>query len=234
MEEIREELFAMAEPAYRDFAAGLLPGTENILGVRLPNLRKLARQIARSDGSFQADWRSFARETPFYFEEIMLQGMVLGYVKITDQAQCGEMLSYIEAFVPKIANWSVCDSFCAGLKFTKEYKEEVWHFLTPYLRSDKEYEVRFGIVMLLFYYIKDQYIAEVLGILKHIRQDAYYVKMAVAWNLSMCYIAYPEAVGEILRSQELDVFTNNKTIQKICESRQASPEQKQKLRGYKR
>lgn len=233
-EAIREQIIAMAEPEYREFSSRLLPDTDNILGVRLPELRRLAKQIARSSGDTLPDWRSFERETPFYFEEIMLQGMTLGYVKVDGQEACSELLTYIEAFVPKITNWSVCDSFCNSLKFTKKYKEEVWRFLMPYLHSDREYELRFGIVMLLLYYIEDSYIEEVLDILKQIRHEAYYVKMAVAWNLSMCCTVYPEAVEEILKQEELDLFTHNKTIQKICESRQIPLEKKQRIRGYKR
>lgn len=171
MEAIRNQLMALAEPEYQKFAASLLPGTDNILGVRLPKLRKLAKQIAKqqsedcttakeAEGRLPA-WRSFEKMQPEYFEEIMLQGFVLGYVKVPDEAACEELLSYIAAFVPKIANWSVCDSFCSSLKFVRMYQERVWEFLMPYLHSKKEYELRFGIVMLLFYYIEDKYIEEV-------------------------------------------------------------------------
>lgn len=233
MKEVRKQIVAMAEPEYQEFSAGLLPGTENILGVRLPNLRKLAKQIVKSDGSSLPDWRSFERMETYYFEEIMLQGFVLGYVKVSGKAACEELLSYIAAFVPKIDNWSVCDSFCSSLKFTREYQERVWQFLKPFLHADKEYEVRFGIVMLLFYYIEDKYIDEVLDILKIRRHEAYYVKMAVAWTLSMCYVKYEKKVEAILAEKELDEFTHNKTIQKICESRQIEVEKKKKIRQLK-
>ena len=89
-----------------------------------------------------------------YFEEIMLQGMVIGYVK-TD---IDEILRYVADFVPKIDNWSVCDSFCTGLKFTKTNMEKVWDFLQPYLVSTEEYEIRFGVVMLLDFYLEEAYI----------------------------------------------------------------------------
>lgn len=234
MKEVRKQIMPMAEAKYREFTSRLLPYTDHILGVRLPKLRRLAKQIAQSENADLPDWRSFEKEIPFYFEEIMLQGMVLGYVKVEGKEACEELLSYIKAFVPKIANWSVCDSFCSSLKFTKQYKNRVWQFLMPYLHSNKEYELRFGIVMLLFYYIEDDYIEEVLDILKQIRHEAYYVKMAAAWNLSLCYIVYPEAVEEILKQKELDRFTHNKTIQKICESRQVMPKTKQKIQNYKR
>ena len=172
------------------------------------------------------------RKDVLYFEEIMLQGFVLGYVKVKTEEDCVQLLSYIAEFVPKIDNWSVCDSFCSSLKFTKEYKTVVWYFLMPYLQSKKEFELRFGIVMLLFYYIEDTYIEEILDILKEIRHEAYYVKMAIAWMLSMCYVKYPDEVGKILKQKELDAVTHQKTIQKICESKQIPAEKKQSIRHF--
>ena len=233
MKKIRQQIMEMAEPDYQKFSSSLLPGTEHILGVRLPKLRKFAKQIVKSDGSFFPDWKSLVRAETFYFEERMLQGFVLGYVKVQTEEECEELLSYIAEFVPKIDNWSVCDSFCSSLKFTRENKEKVWYFLAPYLHSGKEYELRFGIVMLLFYYIEDCYIDEVLDILKHVEHEAYYVKMAVAWTLSMCYVKYPKAVEQIMKEKSLDKFTHNKTIQKICESRQIDADEKHKMRQWK-
>lgn len=110
-EKIRQQLEALADEEYRAFSSGLLPNTEHILGVRLPLLRKISRQIAR------AKWREYLQSAnEDSFEEIMLQGMVIGCVKCSIE----ERLSFIQSFIPKINNWSVCDSFCASLKFTRE------------------------------------------------------------------------------------------------------------------
>ena len=110
---IREQLFELAEDEYKQFSSSLLPGIDNLLGVRLPALRKIAKQIAKKD------WRSYLENADeIYFEEIMLQGMVLGY--INDDIE--DVLGYIVDFVPKINNWSVCDSFCVGLKITNKNK----------------------------------------------------------------------------------------------------------------
>lgn len=107
---IREQIFQLADEDYQKFSSKLLPTTNNILGVRLPQLRKLAKVIAKED------WRKFLVNSDVkYFEEIMLQGLVLGYAK----SDIEEILKYVADFVPKIDNWSVCDSFCTGLKFTK-------------------------------------------------------------------------------------------------------------------
>ena len=100
----------MVEPEYQKFSAALIPNITNVLGVRLPALRKIAKQLA------SGDWRTYLETAEDeYFEEVMLQAMVIGHV----QADLDELLKAIETFVPKIDNWSVCDSFCAGLKYTK-------------------------------------------------------------------------------------------------------------------
>lgn len=177
--EIRNQLMELSEEKYRNFSMKLLPGVNNILGIRLPNLRKIAKKIVKDD------WRSFLKNNEaVYFEEIMLEGMVLGYVK---DAEIDEMLKYIASFIPKIDNWSLCDSFCVGLKLTKNHKEDIWKFLQPYLSSDKEFEVRFAVVMMLNFYVDNDYIDDVLKHLDNIKHEGYYVKMAVAWSVSICY-----------------------------------------------
>nr|WP_320146167.1 DNA alkylation repair protein [uncultured Anaeromusa sp.] len=222
---IKEMLEGMADPKYQQFAAALLPNVDNLLGVRLPLLRKLAQKIAKED------WRSYLRsKDPCYFEETMLQGMILGYVR-TDVE---ELLAYVVEFVPRIDNWSVCDSFCSGLKFTQNHKELVWNFLQPYLVSTQEYEIRFGVVMLLSFFIEEDYIDSVLLRLHALRQEGYYAKMAVAWALSICYVKFSELTLVSLQSSPLDTFTYNKALQKITESYRVDAESKIKIRSMRR
>lgn len=221
----RQQIFELINEDYQKFASKLIPTIDNVLGVRLPALRKIAKEIAKSD------WRTYLETTESeYFEEVMLQGMVLGYVK----ADIEEILSYITAFVPKIDNWSVCDSFCIGLKFTKVNQERVWEYLQPYLSSEKEYEIRFGVVMLLNYYIDDAYIDKVLQSLDRIKHEGYYVKMAVAWAISICYVKLPELTMSYLNKNTLDDFTYNKALQKITESYRVDMETKEQIRSMKR
>ncbi|MCG7337621.1 DNA alkylation repair protein [Sporosarcina sp. ACRSM] len=221
----RQQIFELIDEDYQKFASKLIPTIDNVLGVRLPALRKIAKEIAKSD------WRTYLETTESeYFEDVMLQGMVLGYVK----ADIEEILSYITAFVPKIDNWSVCDSFCIGLKFTKVNQERVWEYLQPYLSSEKEYEIRFGVVMLLNYYIDDAYIDKVLQSLDRIKHEGYYVKMAVAWAISICYVKLPELTMSYLNKNTLDDFTYNKALQKITESYRVDKETKEQIRSMKR
>lgn len=222
---IRKQIFELIDTDYQKFSAALIPNINNVLGVRLPELRKIAKIIAKGD------WRTYLETTEDeYFEEIMLQGMVIGYVK----ADIEELLFYVASFVPKINNWSVCDSFCTGLKFTKENKERVWEFLQPYLSSKKEYEIRFGAVMLLDFYIETEYIDRVLNLLDLVKHERFYAKMAVAWAVSICYVKLPDSTMEYLRNNTLDNFTYNKALQKIIESNRVDKETKSLIRSMKR
>jgi 3-methyladenine DNA glycosylase AlkD len=222
---IQDQLIELSESEYRTFSSKLLPGTNNILGVRLPNLHKIAKQIAKED------WRAFLSEsTSDYFEETLLQGMVIGYVK----ADIEEILYYVKLFIPRINNWSVCDSFCCGLKITKKHPKEMWEFLQTYLTDSREYYIRFGAVMLLNYYINEEYIDEALQALDHIESDAYYVRMGVAWAISMYYVKFPNKTLKYLKNNTLDNFTYNKTLQKITESRKVDKEMKSIIRSMKR
>lgn len=222
---VREQIFQLADEEYRKFQSKLCPNNDNILGVRLPILRKLAKQIA--NGNWQEYMKSVQNE---YYEEVMLQGMVIGYVK----ADIEELLSYVREFIPKIDNWAVCDSFCGGLKFTKTNRPRVWNFIQPYLSSTKEFEVRFGIVMLLDFYVDEVYIDRVLEMLDGVNHDGYYVKMAIAWAISICYIKFPEITTKYLKNNKLDDFTYNKALQKIIESLRVDKETKRIIRNMKR
>ncbi len=223
-EMIREQLIELADEKYRSFTAALTPGKENILGVRLPLLRKMAKQIVGGD------WRSYLMEAKDdSMEETLLQGMVIGYCG----AEPKEVLELARAFIPKIDCWPVCDSFCGGLKFTKTNKELVWEFLQPYLSSNREYEIRFGVVMLL-YYLQPEYAPLAFAHFDRIKHEGYYVKMAVAWVLSMYYISLPEVTMSYLMDNRLDKFTYNKTLQKITESLKVDKETKDLIKGMKR
>ena len=225
--DVREELLCLAEPEYQRFNSRLIPNInpETMLGVRLPALRKLARELSKED------WRTYLETAQNkYYEEAMLQGMVIGCAKMEFE----ERISYIRWFLPKIDNWAVCDSFCSSLKAMSRYTEEMWPFIQECLAGNSAYVIRFGAVMLLDYYMDEAWINEALKLLDGVRHDDYYVKMAVAWTISIYYVRFPKQVMPYLLENSLDDFTYNKALQKSTESRRIGKEEKKRIRQMKR
>lgn len=226
--EIEKDLFKLQDKKYQEFQKKLCPGINNIIGIRIPELRNYAKKI---NGQIEVN------EIPTkYYEEIMLKGMLIGLRKELN-------LEQIENFIPLINNWAVCDTFCAGLKQIKKNKEVMWNFLQKYINSNKEFEVRFAVVILLDFYIDEEYIDNVLNLLEEINHEGYYAKMAVAWAYSFCFIKFFEKTkikfeaikNEILNKNKckIDQFTYNKAIQKAIESYRLTKEQKDVLRNLK-
>ncbi len=222
---IKNRILQEADKDYKKFSASLIPNINNVLGVRIPILRKLAKELFKEYG--ETCLEPCEKE---YMEEVMIRGMIIGLLK----KDVNEILSYVKSFVPEIDNWAVCDIFCGGLKFTRNHKETVWNFLQPYLYSNKEYDVRFALVMLLSHFIEKSYISKIFTILDEFKHDAYYAKMGAAWLLSMCYVKFPAETEKYLKCSKLDNWTYNKGLQKTCESLRVDSKTKTKLKAMKR
>lgn len=227
MKNIRKELLELKDEEYGKFQKKLCPDTNlEIIGIRIPKLRNLAKELAEEDYKYYLN--SIENK---YFEEILLEGFIIGYCKI----DIYEKLELIKEFVPKIDSWSITDTFCPTLKIKEKDLEKVWDFIMPYLKSNKEFEVRFAIIMMLDYYITDQYVDEVIECLDKVDNEGYYAKMAVAWTLAEIGIKYYDKLIKYLKgNNKLDTFTYNKTLQKLRESYRISSEQKEELKKMKR
>ena len=181
-EDIKKQLLEMQESGYKKFSAALIPGCDNMLGIRLPLLKKMAKELAKGD------WRAYLENaSDDYFEETMLQGFALGFVK----ANIEEILPYVERFIPKINNWSVCDSFCANFKIAAKEQERMWDFLMDYSEGS-EFEQRVVAVMLMDHFLTEEYIDRVLNVLGSLTNPGYYTKMAVAWAVATAYAKFPD------------------------------------------
>lgn len=222
---VLQQIEALAEPTYRQFNQKLLPGVTGIVGVRMPALRKIAKAVAKED------WQAYlSHPATGCYEEILVRGLVIGFAR----ADMATLLPYIETHARCITNWSTCDIFCGALKTTKDNLAEMWAFLQPYFAQDDPYALRFGIVMLLNYYLDDAYIDRSLALLTAVNHEHYYVKMAVAWALSMAYVARPDKTLPCLQGGIADDWTHNKTLQKIIESRQVDDATRDEMRALKR
>lgn len=222
---LQQELWARRDEKFLRFHQSLVPGTENLIGIPIPQLRALAKDIAKGDAE---SYLAVARTDTY--EETLLQGLVIGYLRLGEEA----FFQLVASFVPKIDNWAVCDSVCAGLKRIVRFEAKGFDWLQGYLFSQQEFEVRFAVVMLMDHYLTPAYGQRVLALLPQVSHDGYYVKMAVAWALSLCFIRFRQPTLELLESGCLDVFTHNKAIQKCIESRRVSGQDKALLRRLKR
>lgn len=222
---VRQELKANTDLKYREFHKSLVPGLENLLGVRVPKLRQIAKTVAREN------YDQFAAQANIeVYEELMIRGMMIGYGKMDDSQRKKEL----ESFILLVNNWAICDCCCATCKFMTKDPEKWFEFLIPYVHSDKEYHIRFAVVCMLDFFITDDFIDRVLELLARIRHDGYYVKMAVAWAISIAYIKYPDKTQALFTQNRLDDFTHNKAIQKIRESYRVSKDVKEMLKQMKR
>lgn len=224
-EEIRKKLFALQDLKYKEFHGGLCPGTNNIIGVRLPEIRKLVKNILK--GNYKIYLSNV--ENKFY-EEIMIEGLIIATSKMCLE----EKLSYLEKFVPKIDNWAVCDTVCASFKFKEKELESVWDFLLKYKNSKKEFELRFMIVMMMDYFLIDSYFDKVLTVIDIINEDYYYTNMSIAWLISVMFVKNKEKTLSYLKNNNLSTFTYNKSLQKIIESNRVSNVDKEMIRKMKK
>lgn len=201
---LREELFKLKDEKYRDFQIKLMPTVDKntVIGVRIPELRKLSKKLENNDFGWD------------YYEEKMLHGFYIGAKNMPFESR----IKLLEEFIPMIDNWAVCDIACSSMKFINKNREEFFEFLKKYMYSKDEYSLRFVCVILMSYYIDDEYIDFVLDYYSNLKSDYYYVKMAVAWGLSVAFVKYQEKVLPLLESKKLSSDVQNMTISKIRDS----------------
>lgn len=224
--EIEQRLLNLADEDYKSFNSKLCPDTKmEMLGIRIPKLRALAKEVVK-----EHLWEEFLKEAKDkYFEEIILQGFVIAYSKKSLE----EKFEYMKPFISKMDSWAITDTFTPTLKIKDKDLEMYWNFIMPYIKSNKEFEIRFAIISMLDYFIRDEYVDEVIKILDGINHEGYYVKMGVAWTLAEIGIKYNSKLMKYLENNNLDKFTFNKTLQKMIESYRISDEQKVILKSMK-
>lgn len=215
---IRQRLFALQDLKYRDFHKGLVPGMPDdyIIGVRMPELRKLAKEV---------DAAKLLAELPHrYYEENQLHAIVLSAMK--DYDAC---MAEVERFLPYVNNWATCD----GLRprcFAK-HKDEVLERVRRWISAEHEYTVRFGIGVLESFFLDDRFDAGQLLWVAAIEREEYYIRMMQAWYFATALAKQWEATLPVVQS--LPEWVRRKTIQKACESFRVNDEHKTILRDLK-
>ncbi len=222
--EINQLLVPYIDEKYRSFALKLLPPGTNMLGVRLPILRKIARKVVRTD------WFLFINKlSQNTYEERLLFGIVIAYAPI----QVSEKIPLIRQYLVRMNNWSLCDSFCVSFKLNEADKKLLLPFLEECLQNADEYIVRFGIIMLLTFYIETN-LQQCLELFQCVTHRGYYVSMGIAWAVSICYIRFREQIKQFLSDNQLDNQTHNRAIRKIRESTCLDKTEKDFVLQYKR
>lgn len=231
IEIVREELLRLKDEEYAKFNRKLCPDTlKKIIGIRIPNLKSFAKKFVKeNDGKTYLDEALKGKDE--YFEEVLFQGLVIGYTKM----RLEEKIEYIKLFIPKIDSWAITDTVIPTFKFKEKELAQVWKLILPYTKSEKEFEVRFAVIVMLDYFIVPQYVDKVIKTLDGIKNDAYYAEMAIAWTLAEIGIKFNDKLMTYLKGDNhLDKFTYNKTLQKMIESYRINDEQKAELRSMKR
>lgn len=220
--EVLDFLKANSDKNYDAFNSRLVRTNASTLGVRVPVLRKFASQIAK-DCSVE-----FLKEQkPRYFEEFSLRGFVIGSLRGDTEM----ILEEVEKFVPMIDNWATCDTFCSSLKYlVKKEPQKVWNMIEHNLKSEKEFEVRWGLIMMLSHYLNQEYIDRVLVHLQQAKSSDYYIEMGVAWTLATALAKFRDKAMAVYTNGDLSDGARKKAIRKACESFRIRVEDKEYLK----
>ena len=224
IEEIQKELFARQDEGYRDMQIRIIPNVapERVIGVRTPELRKLAKELAKRE-----DIGVFLDALPHeHFDEDQLHAFILSEMK--DYEQC---ISEVERFLPYVNNWATCDQMSP--KIFRKHKADLLKHIRKWIKSKETYTIRFGVGMLMEHFLDADYDPKYPEWISKLRSEEYYVNMMIAWYFATALAKQYETVLLYIEEHRLAPWTNNKTIQKAVESYRITPEQKEYLRTLK-
>ena len=206
---VRQELFELQDLKYRDFHAKLIPTMEKekIIGVRTPALRGFAKKFGKREEA-----KLFIKKLPHkYYEENNLHGLLIEQIKDYD-----ECLAELKRFLPFIDNWATCDmlAFRVVKKHLDVFVEEIYKFM----ESEHTYTIRFGISMLMKYYLEDEFKIEYPNKVADIYSEEYYVNMMRAWYFATALAKQYEQIIPFVEKKRLDVWTHNKTFKRLLKA----------------
>ena len=219
---IRTALCSMGEESYRAFSVSLMPTVQKdrVIGIRTPILRKYAKKLTDFDG--------FLQDLPhFYFEENQLHAFL-----IERECDFDRCIAKLDEFLPHVDNWATCDSMKP--KVLKQNLGRLLPHIDRWISSGNTYAVRYGINLLMSYYLDERFDLQHLQTVAEISSDEYYINMMRAWYFATALANHYEETLAFLEENTLDVWTHNKTIQKARESFRITAEQKAYLKTLKR
>ena len=212
-------LKSIGDNSTKEFNEKILNTNYEILGIKTPVLKTIAKDISKTN---IYDFLALCGST--YYEEVMIHGFILSYIEDPNV-----FLNYFYDFLQYIDSWGICDSCVSYFKIMK--KEDFSDVAYSLILDSREFYVRVGYIILLNYYIDEDHIENILS-LSMKESDYYYVNMAIAWLLSVCFVKFRLNVLELLKSKKLNVFVQNKTISKIRDSFRISQSDKDLVKKY--
>lgn len=218
-----EELMPLINEKNSAFSKKLIPGAKPCMGAYTADLKKIAKRF------IDENKLDFLNHKHQYHEEDMIHVFMLTYLKDIDL-----VYKLVDEVVPNISNWAMCDQLICNLRIVKKNKERFISLLDKYKCSNKEYEVRFVLIMLLAHYCEHKYSDYIIDVINNCYKDAYFIKMAIAWLLCDMMIKLKDETMLAFDSLNIDDWTYNKAIQKMIESRRIDQEDKNILRLKKR
>ncbi len=226
-EVFRQGLFSQAEEEYKNFNAKLLCSELPVIGLRVPFLRKTAKEIAKGDGIGFLQVCGGGT-----YEERLLYGLVAAALPVPYEA----FLPYCDYYTEHLAeNWAHCDVFSSSVKkIIKGNEKAFFQYIEKYLQSENPWAVRMGLILMLSNYLREEYLSEVIERTDALRSDHYYVRMGQAWLLATAWAKDRDVMMEYINHHHLDDWTFRKFIQKCCESYRVSKEDRAFLRSLKR
>lgn len=222
--EYKEYLKSIAEEQYKVFQSKICFTKYEILGIRIPKLRQIAKSISKGDIINFLNINTYQ-----YYEEIFIAGIVITNLK--DEKLFNQFFS---EFIKHIDNWAICDSFCNSLTIVEKNPEKYFKLALKLSKDKKEYKARVGLIIILSHFVQEPYLERIYNLLDEINSNQYYVNMAEAWLLCELYIKDKTRATKYLQKNNLNSFTQNKAISKIRDSYRVTKEEKDYLNTLKR
>ncbi len=222
-QEFLNYLSSLQDKKYQEFHGKIIE-CDNLIGVKTLELKKIAKEISKNNYL-----EFFKVNTSTLYETIMIEGFILGYLKLDFET----FKNYLNEYLKKVNNWAHVDLMVTNLKILKKSPPEGFKFAKTLTHSKNNWAKRCGIVILLSYYLHDIYLEKTLEVVSKVKSEDYYVNMAIAWLLSISYIKYKETTLIYIVNLKNN-FVYNKTLTKITESRRISEDEKNFIKSLKR
>lgn len=223
--DFRTKLASLFDDEYRKFCIRGIPCDRPFLGVRIPEIRKLVNNISKEDIDV------FIKAKPVAIEEVIARSFAIARLPYD------KMIKVFDSHIKLLDNWCTVDTFCAALRKTVKNHEADFldQKVEPLLESKNEFTTRAGLVCLLDFYVKPDYLGLIFDRVESLKsRDEYYVKMAIAWLLAECFIKFPDETMLYLKVSRLEPWTFNKTLSKICDSYRVDPDAKTLIKSLRR